>query len=200
MNLHFSKSRAHYRPILISIWGNHPDPFTDMRERMYQKMIKTPVEIALFAGDGLYNAYNESIQYCLDNKLRYFILVYQGMQPHGDWSNEFRLDKYAKHSFIVEPNLKFIWINVRRAKIYGFFKNKTNNIKTLYQWMTQKAISEGHAVRELNGDELKLIGDVGDEPEPKSKSKRQWKKSDSKQGGKDQQEITGESEEGTIEY
>ncbi|MHA2363886.1 MAG: hypothetical protein ACXAC7_08000 [Candidatus Hodarchaeales archaeon] len=171
MNLRISKSRKHYRPILVSIWGNYPDPYVEARDRMYERMIKTPTHFAMLAGENLYNAYNESLQFCLDNKFRYFILAYQDIQPHGDWSEVFRTDEYSKPAFIYNENYHFVLVNVRKVKIYGFFKNKTNNIKALLFWMLQKSISEGHNTRVLTENELNLIGDVGDEPRPKERRK-----------------------------
>ena len=101
MKLKFDVERRKYRPMLISIYGEHPDVYQDIREKWFEKNIKTPIVIALFSDEGIHDVYNESLQYCIDHKINFFIMIHQSVCPSGDWSLHFRSNESKRNAFFI---------------------------------------------------------------------------------------------------
>ena len=166
MNLKYNKTTTHYKPVLISIWGEETDPYCETRAKWFEQCIHTPIGVAMFGGDGLHIALNESIQYCMDNKIDFMILVHQSIAPRADWSEVFRGMSMKRHAFIYRDNMvTFIVINVKKVRKYDYYRT-IGSAKDLHKWLVAKAQSEGHNVRMLNEVELKCMGAANEELEP----------------------------------
>ena len=158
MNLKIDPTTEHYRPMLISIWGDYPDPHYEIAIKWYEKHIHTPMGIALFPGEGLHKVFNESIQYCMDHKINFMILVNQTLAPRADWSEIFRsMDMKTKAFIYKDDHSSFIVINVKKVRKYEYFR-VIGSPKELHKWLVAKAKSEGNNFRPLDEKELTYIG------------------------------------------
>ena len=175
MNLKINTRTQHYRPMLISIWGKHPDLYYETAVKWYIKHVHTPTAIALFAGEGLHDVFNESIQYCMDHQIKFMILVNQTIAPRADWSEIFRgMDMKTKAFIYKNDKASFIVINVKKVRKYEYFR-VIGSPKELHKWLVAKAKSEGNNFRPLNEIELTYIGASNEESESES----------SRQGGRE---------------
>lgn len=180
MNLKIDASKKRYRPVLISIYGSHPDNYQDIREKWFEKHINTPISVAMFADEGMHVIYNESLQYCIDNRIDILIIMHQSVCPKTDWSDYFR-HLIKKFGFIYTDD--FIVINVKKVRKFGFYKTIGAN-KEFLTWLGQKSKSEGFQFREFSAIEKTFVDKANmlpAEPDKQKTKKRKHRSKSSKQ-------------------
>ncbi len=184
MELSINPERNHYKPILIVWLGSLPDEFERKRMTQIAKNIHTPIRIVLFCGGEIHEAYNQSINYCMEEKINYVIFAHKSIYPKQDWSEMLRGQSYKRHS-IINKGHEFVILNVKKVRKYSLYQIK-GKFGDLYKWLVEKSKSEGNVNRAINEIELNSIGDFNDtnkrqiQREPKKHSGDKGKRKNTK--------------------